>query len=160
MRRAIVAVVIGVVVAGACQGEIDTGDAEKKIKGSLETLYPKATVGDVDCPSPDGDTLTCDTTIEGTPVKATVVFDDDGNYDTVTLDKAVIDTEKAREALGGQIEDQTDATDVDLDCGPQPYLIADPGDVIDCAVTGTPDGSRIEITVKAVDGSVTWNLLQ
>jgi hypothetical protein len=159
MRRAIVAVVIGVLGAGACQGEIDTGDAENKIKESLETLYPKTTVGDLDCPSPDGDMLTCDTTIQGTPVKATVVFDDDGNYDTVTLDKAVIDTDKARETLGGQIEDQTRETGVELDCGPLPYLIADPGDVIDCDVTGSSQGSRIEITVKAVDGSVEWDLM-
>jgi hypothetical protein len=159
MRRAVIALVIGVVVAGACQGEIDTGDAEKKIKGSLETLYPKTTVGDLRCPSPKGDVLTCDTTIQGTPVKASVMFDDQGDYDTVTLDKAVIDTEKARSTLAGQIMDQTGETGVTLDCGQQAYLIANPGDVIDCAVTGSTQGKRIEITVKGVDGSVTWDLV-
>ena len=159
MRRSVVALVIGVVLAGACQGGIDTGDAEKKIKGSLQTLYPKATVGDLDCPSPDGDTLTCDTTIQGTPVKATVVFDSSGNYDTVTLDKAVIDTDTARTTLAGQIQEQTTTTGIDLDCGGQPYLIADPGAVIDCSVSGTDAGTHIKITVKGVDGSVTWDLV-
>ncbi len=160
MRRAVVALVIGVVVGGACQGEIDTGDAEKKIKGSLETLYPKATVGDLQCPKPDGDLLTCDTTIQGTPVKASVRFDDHGNYDTVTLDKAVIDTETARTTLAAQIMAKTQATEVTLDCGPQAYLIANPGDVIDCAVSGTTTGKRIEITVNDVAGSVTWDLVR
>jgi hypothetical protein len=159
MRRAVVALVIGAVVAGACQGEIDTGDAEKKIKGSLETLYPKTTVGDLECPSPKGDVLTCDTTIQGTPVKASVMFDDDGNYDTVTLDKAVIDTQTARTTLAGQIMQRTNETGVTLDCGPQAYLIANPGDVIDCAVSGSSQGKRIEITVKDVKGSVTWDLV-
>jgi hypothetical protein len=159
MRRAVVALVIGAVVAGACQGDIDTGDAENKIKGSLETLYPKTTVGDLKCPSPKGDVLTCDTTIQGTPVKASVTFDDNGNYETVTLDKAVIDTETARTTLAGQIMDKTQSTGVTLDCGPQPYLIANPGDVIDCAVSGASQGKRIEITVKDVNGSVTWDLV-
>jgi hypothetical protein len=159
MRRAVVALVIGVVVAGACQGEIDTGDAENKIRGSLETLYPKTTVGDLRCPTPKDDVLTCDTTIQGSPVKASVRFDDHGDYDTVTLDKAVIDAETARTTLAGQIMEQTHETGVTLDCGPQAYLIANPHDVIDCAVSGSAQGKRIEITVEDVNGSVSWNLV-
>jgi hypothetical protein len=103
--------------------------------------------------------LTCETTIQDEPVRATVVFDDDGDYDTVTLDKAVIDTDTARATLGDQIAERTAAAGIDLDCGDEPYLIADPGEVIDCTVTGTDKGTRLEILVKGVDGSVTWSLL-
>ena len=159
MRRALVALLIGVVVVGACQDEIDTGDAEQKIQESLEQLYPKAPVTPLHCPKPDGDTLTCDTTLQGTPVKASVTFDDNGDYDTVTLDKAVIDREAAQQTIPGEILADTDGRAVTLDCGSQPYLIGSVGDTFSCSVTGSQKAVSLTITVTDLAGGLKTQLV-
>jgi hypothetical protein len=159
MRRAVVPLLIAVVAVGACQDQIDTGDAEQKIHRSIVELYPKAAVGDLHCPKPDGDTLTCDTTLQGAPVKASVTFDDKGDYDTVTLDKAVIDTQTAQQTIPGQILSDTGGQRVTIDCGPQPYLIGAVGDTFSCTVSGAPSPVRLMITVTDVHGGLTTQLL-
>jgi hypothetical protein len=88
-----------------------------------------------------------------------VTFDDDGNYDTVTLDKAVIDTETAQQTIPGELLDQTDGRPITLDCGAQPYLIGAVGDTFSCSVSGARSATRLMITVTDVAGGLTTQLL-
>jgi hypothetical protein len=164
MRLTVVALVIGSAVLGACAEKFDEATSEKRIQQSLEQLYPKAAVTHVDCPKKakqaKGATLTCSTTVDGAPVQASVQFvDDHGSYETVTLDKAVIDTATAQQAIADRLGAQDDSHDVSLDCGTQPYLIGDAGATFDCAVEGVATSSRLRITVTDVKGNLTTQLL-
>jgi hypothetical protein len=161
MRGAVVALVLGMLLGMGCDDTIDAGDAEDTIKRDLEQRYPAATITDLDCPDePDeDDVLTCDTTIEGTPVQVSVVLDEDLDYDQMILDKAVIARDAAQETIPGQILEQTGGRRVDLDCGPDPYLIGVPGDTFDCTVTGARTATHLVITIVNVDGELTAQLM-
>jgi hypothetical protein len=180
-RMLVMAPAMGLLAAGllaGCSGSVSVGgnnldDAklEETIKADLAKAAGDSTAITVDCPADvaikTGATSECTATIGSqTLVYKVEQTDDQGNV-TYTRTEAVLDLDKAESVVAGQIAEQVGG-EWTMDCKPagaeRLYVIAVDG-TFNCDVSGTnKDGdaqtATVVLTVKDLDGNVSWETAQ
>jgi len=156
------------VLLGACSASVgmtenlDTDKGEDYIKTFLAGKVA-APVGEVTCPErplKQGDVFECTTQVDGQALRVQVTQDDDEGNVSVKLAQAVLDIQQAVPYVEQEVA-KAKGTAMKADCGPQRYLVRDPGATFDCRVTpkaGRAAPGRVIVTVKDVAGTVDLRL--
>jgi hypothetical protein len=162
-----VAAAIALVLLAACSASVSVGTGKKldtdKAEASIRKMFGSTPVEAVTCPKRDvkeGDVFECTARVDGQPVRVKVTQNDDqGN---VSLDRvdAILDLSQATAFVEGQVLTATGSA-VKADCGPGQYLVKEPGEEVECAITPASGGAggRAILTVDDVDGNVTMRVV-
>jgi hypothetical protein len=176
-RMLVISPVVGLLAAGllgGCSASVSVGGnklddvkLEDTIKADLAKAAGDSTTVSVDCPADvqikSGATSQCTATIGSQALVYKVEQTDDQGNVTYTRTKAVLNLDTAQSVVAGQIADQVGG-DWTMDCSPagaeRLYVIAVAG-TFTCDVSGTnKDGdaqtAKVVLTVKDLDGNVSW----
>ena len=160
--RGLLAGAIGIVLLGGCSASVSVGSGDKLDTGKAEDAVRNLLVGtpveEVSCPERDleeGDVFQCTAQVENQRVRVRVIQDDnEGNVSLERVD-AILDVAQAVAFVEGQVAEAT-GSPVTADCGPQQFLVKEPGAEVECLVTPTSGGAadRAILTVEDVEGTV------
>lgn len=144
--------------------QLDTGKAEQLIQDFLKgKVEDPAVVGAVSCPEREvkqGDVMECTAQMDGQALRIRVTQDDDQGNISAEMAQAVLDMKQAVAHVEQEVA-KAKRTTVTADCGPQRYLVRDPGATFDCRATPRSgrSASRVVVTVKDVEGNVELRLV-
>jgi hypothetical protein len=153
--RLIASALVGAMAIVGCTTTrtVDTADLIDLIESDLAGELGIA-ISDTECPQvtdPDvGDTVTCAGTIDGQTARFTVTFTDvDDLSATVINADAILIREQLIEVIAEQVTvDGQPPTSIE--CFDTQYLVAAPGSLVSCAVTGV-DQQEYRVQVEVLD---------
>lgn len=143
--------------------KLDTDKGEQVIQDFLKgKVEDQAVVGAVHCPEREvkqGDILECTAQVDGQALRFKVTQDDDQGNVSIEMAQAVLDMKQAVAHVEQEVA-KAKRTAVKADCGPQRYLVKDPGATFDCRATPRSGraATRVVVTVKDVEGNVDLRL--
>ena len=163
--RASLAAAAGLTVLGACSvsttKKLDTAEGEELVRTFLQGKV-EGPIGEVRCDETEvkrGAVSGCTAVVDGQQMRLNITQDDDKGNVTIMPVQAILDLKQAVTLVEEQVGKAKKAT-MKADCGPQRYLVKDPGTTFDCQVATTSgrSKSRVVVTVKDVEGSVDLRL--
>lgn len=149
---------------------LDTEKLNGLIAAKVETLAPGVTAV-VDCPTDirgqQGVTFDCPATINGQPLVVAVKQKDDQGNVSYQAQSSILFLDQVREKTATQLAAQIPGNWTTT-CNPEGaaggIYVATPGTTFTCSVSGTsadgsPESGQIVVTVKDVDGNISWKLV-
>jgi Domain of unknown function (DUF4333) len=141
--------------ASANGAELPRTAARRAVERSVHHAYPELVFGNVACPDgiprQRGGKFTCTVQLPGTFLVVDATQTDASGNLSLTTQQAVIPSQLLRQFVA--VNSSLPAT---VDCGPEPWRVARPGDKITCAVLLTDGTARTaELTVQDTAGNVT-----
>ncbi len=152
-------------VLGACSAsttkKLDTAEGEELIRSYLRGKV-EGPIGEVGCDEAEvkrGAVSGCTALVDGQQLRLTITQDDDEGNVSIMPVQAILEVKQAV-ALVEQEAGKANKSIMKADCGPQRYLVKDPGSTFDCQVATTSGRSkgRVVVTVKDIEGNVDLRL--
>ena len=154
VRSIALATCVLLAIAG-CSKKVDSDSVEKQVVTKVEQAFPEATSVKANCPSDieakKGKSFNCTVTLNGqqTDIKVGITNVKDKNF-TFALKptQAIVPTAKLAEILQKQAGANTHVS-----CGSEAVVLKDPGETVDCTVTGNGQTRTVKVRFKDSAGN-------